>query len=231
MYLCWTILDGERMFNIFFKGIIIGVFVSAPMGPVGILCLQRTLSKGRLHGLATGIGAALSDVIYAALTCLAMGMIVNFIEANEAPLQLFGSVILGFFGFYIYRSNPTKSIHRQGDKKLSYTQDFLTSFLLTFSNVFIVLLYIALFARFAFVLPEHSIWVSLSGIGGIGLGAMLWWIVITYVVSKLRKWFNIRSIWILNRIIGVIILLVSVIGLLSVFLTHYLNISLNFIVV
>ncbi|MDD2437025.1 MAG: LysE family transporter [Massilibacteroides sp.] len=219
------------MISIVSTGVIIGILVSAPMGPVGILCLQRTLSKGRLHGLATGIGAALSDVIYAALSCLAMGVVVNFIEANQAPLQLFGSIILGFFGYYIYQSNPTKSLRRQGDKKLSYTQDFLTSFLLTFSNVFIVLLYIALFARFGFVLPEHSIWVSLCGIGGIGLGAMLWWIVITYFVSKLRKWFNIRSIWILNRIIGVIILLVSVIGLLSVILAHYLNISLNFIYV
>lgn len=210
-------------------GIIIGILVSAPMGPVGILCIQRTLSKGRLHGLATGIGAMLSDVIYAAITCLGMGVVINFIEANHAPLQVFGSIILGFFGYYIFRSNPTKSIRRQGDKKLSYTQDFLTGFLLTFSNVLIVLLYIALFARFGFVLPEHSIWQSLCGIGGIGVGAMLWWVSITYLVSKLKKWFNIRSIWILNKVVGIIIILVSIIGLISIILTYYFNVPLNFI--
>lgn len=201
------------------------------MGPIGILCIQRTLSKGRLHGLATGLGAMLSDIIYASLTCLAMGVIVNFIEANEAPLQLFGSIVLGFFGYYIYKSNPTKSIHRQGDKKLSYTQDFLTAFLLTLSNVFIVLLYIALFARFGFVLPEHSIWMSVCGIGGIGLGAVLWWLCITYVVGKLKKWFNIRSIWFFNKIIGIIVILVSVIGLISVLFTYFFDIPLNYIVV
>lgn len=201
------------------------------MGPIGILCIQRTLSKGRLHGLATGVGAMLSDIIYAAITCLGMGVIINFIEANEAPLQLFGSVVLGVFGYYIYRSNPTKSIKKQKDKKLSYTQDLLTAFLLTLSNVFIVLLYIALFARFGFVLPEHSILMSLCGIGGIGIGAMLWWVCITYIVAKLRKWFNIRSIWMLNKVVGIIIILVSIIGLISVLLTYYLNIPLNFIAI
>lgn len=217
------------MVGIIGTGIIIGILVSAPMGPIGILCIQRTLSKGRLHGLVTGFGATLSDIIYAGITCLGMGMIVNFIEANEAPLQVFGSIVLGIFGYYIFRSNPTKGIRKQKDKKLSYTQDFLTAFLLTFSNVFIVLLYIALFARFGFVLPEHSVWMSLGGIGGIGIGAILWWTIITYFVSKLRTWFNIRSVWIFNKIVGIIIILVSIIGLLSVVLTYYLHIPLNFI--
>lgn len=218
------------MISIIGTGIVIGVLVSAPMGPIGILCIQRTLSKGRLHGLATGLGAMISDIVYAGITGLGMGVIINFIEANEAPLQLFGSIILGVFGYYLYRSNPTKNLKKQGDKKLSYTQDFLTAFLLTFSNVFIVFLFIALFARFGFILPEHSIWMSVAGICGIGIGAALWWITITYVVSKLKKWFNIRNIWIFNRVVGVIIILVSSIGLISVFLTYYLNIPFNFII-
>ena len=79
------------MLGIVSKGIIIGVLVSAPMGPIGMLCIQRTLNKGRWHGFVTGLGAALSDVIYAALTCLGMGVVVNFVEANQAPLQLIGS--------------------------------------------------------------------------------------------------------------------------------------------
>ena len=219
------------MVSILSTGIIIGILVSAPMGPIGILCIQRTLSKGRLHGLATGIGAMFSDIFYAAITCLGMGVIINFIEANEAPLQLFGSVVLGVFGYYIYCSKPTKNIRKQKDKKLSYTQDCLTAFLLTLSNVFIVLLYIALFARFGFVLPEHSIWMSLCGIGGIGIGAMLWWLTITSFVAKLKQWFNIRSIWILNKVVGIIIILVSIIGLISVLLTYYLNIPLNIITI
>ena len=100
------------MLGIVSKGIIIGILVSAPMGPVGMLCLQRTLNKGRLHGLVTGLGAALSDIIYAALTCLGMGVVVNFVEANQSPLQLIGSVVLA--GHYpngsLIAGNPAKVI-------------------------------------------------------------------------------------------------------------------------
>ena len=133
------------MLGIVSKGIIIGVLVSAPMGPIGMLCIQRTLNKGRWHGFVTGLGAALSDVIYAALTCLGMGVVVNFVEANQAPLQLIGSIVLGIFGYYIYQSNPTRNLKKHREKKLSFTQDFITAFLLTFSNVLIFLLYIGLF--------------------------------------------------------------------------------------
>ena len=146
------------MLGLISKGIVIGVLVSAPMGPIGMLCIQRTLNKGRWHGFVTGLGAALSDVIYAALTCLGMGVVVNFVEANQAPLQLIGSIVLGIFGYYIFQSNPVRNLRKQREKKLSFTQDFITAFLLTFSNVLIVLLYIGLFARFGFVLPEHSVW-------------------------------------------------------------------------
>ena len=187
------------MLGLISKGIVIGVLVSAPMGPIGMLCIQRTLNKGRWHGFVTGLGAALSDVIYATLTCLGMGVVVNFVEANQAPLQLIGSVVLGVFGYYIFQSNPVRNLKKQREKKLSFTQDFITAFLLTFSNVLIVLLYI----------------------GFIGVGAVLWWFGITYVVAKLKKWFNVRGIWLLNRIVGSIIIVLSVIGILSVLLTSY----------
>jgi len=208
------------------KSLLIGILVSAPMGPIGILCIQRTLNKGRWHGLITGLGAALSDIIYAAITCLAMGFVSGFVESNHAILQLFGSVVLGGFGYYIYRNNPVKSIRKPQEKKMSYAQDFISAFLLTFSNVLIVLLYIGLFARFGFVRSEYSVWMLIGGIACIGMGAVVWWFIITYIVSKLRKWFNIRGIWLMNRIVGSIIILLSVVGVLSVLLSSYLQIPL-----
>ena len=196
------------MLGLISKGIVIGVLVSAPMGPIGMLCIQRTLNKGRWHGFVTGLGAALSDVIYAALTCLGMG------------------IVLGIFGYYIFQSNPVRNLKKQREKKLSFTQDFITAFLLTFSNVLIVLLYIGLFARFGFVLPEHSVWMLLGGIAFIGVGAVLWWFGITYIVAKLKKWFNVRGIWLLNRIVGSVIIVLAIIGALSVLLTSYLHLPL-----
>lgn len=213
------------MGDLLYKGLIIGVLVSAPMGPIGILCIQRTLNKGRWHGFITGLGAALSDIIYAVLTSLGMGMVINFIEAHEAPLQFGGSIVLALFGYYIYKSNPSKSLQKQKEGKISYTQDFVTAFLLTFSNVFIILLYIGLFARFGFVLPEHSFFLMAGGIACIGAGAILWWFMITYFVAKLKTKFNVRGLWIFNRVIGSILIVVSIFGALSVILSHYFQIS------
>ncbi len=208
------------------KGLLIGILVSAPMGPVGMLCIQRTLSKGRWHGFVTGLGAMVSDIIYAMLTSLGMGVVVNFVEANQAPLQLTGSLVLSVFGYYIYQSNPVKNLRKQKERKLSFTQDFITAFLLTFSNVLIVLLYIGLFARFGFILPDHSLGMIIGGIICIGIGAISWWLFITYIVSKLRKWFNVRGIWLMNRIVGSTIIILSIIGIISVLLTYYIKIPL-----
>lgn len=183
------------------------------MGPIGILCVQRTLSKGRWHGFVSGLGAVLSDLIYAVLTIFFMGLIVNFVEVHQQWLELFGTIILGIFGYYIYRSNPVRNLHKNKSGKMSYVQDFATAFLLTLSNVLIVLLYIALFAKFAFILPEHSVWQSLEGLAGIVVGAVVWWFFITSIVSVLRRKFNIRGIRLLNQLIGIIIMLIAIVGL------------------
>ena len=194
-------------------GFIIGVLVSAPMGPIGMLCVQRTLSKGRWHGFFSGLGATLSDVIYAAITGLSVGLIMDIIEAYQKPIELFGSIVLGIFGVFIIRSNPEKNLKNSGESKSSYVQDFVTSFLLTFSNILIVLLFLGLFARFTFALPTNSFWGIINGLGGIAAGAVVWWFVITYLVSKMHRWFNIRGIILLNRIVGLIILGLSFAGI------------------
>ena len=118
------------MLGLISKGIVIGVLVSAPMGPIGMLCIQRTLNKGRWHGFVTGLGAALSDVIYAALTCLGMGVVVNFVEANQAPLQLAGSIVLGIFGYYIFQSNPVRNLKKQREKNYPSPRILLRLFFL-----------------------------------------------------------------------------------------------------
>jgi Putative threonine efflux protein len=203
------------MIELFYTGIIIGVLVSAPMGPIGMLCIQRTLSKGQMSGFISGLGAALSDLIYAAATGLFMGLVVNFVEAHKHPLQIFGSIVLAVFGYYTYQSNPVKNLKRNEEIKQTLVQDFVTSFLLTLSNVLIVFLFIGLYARFGFVLPEHSLKTTLSGLIGVVLGAVLWWFFITFVVSLLRRWLNIRSLKVLNRIVGLVIISLAAFGLVS----------------
>ena len=212
------------MVEIFIKGLLIGVLVSAPMGPVGMLCIRRTFYKGRWHGFMTGLGATLSDICYGILTALGMGFVVNFVEANQTPLQVMGSIVLGLFGYYIYQSNPAKILQKPSTKhkkKRTYTQDFFTAFLLTFSNVLIVLLYIGLYARFGFILPEHPVSMVAIGMLGIAVGAIAWWFTITSLFAKLGTMINVRRIGLLNRLIGIIVLCLAAIGIASALFTTY----------
>ncbi len=198
-------------------GMMIGILVSAPMGPIGMLCIQRTLSEGRWHGFVSGLGATLSDVIYAAITALSMGLVVNFVEAHQRPLQVFGSLVLGAFGYYIFQANPVTRLRKNSASRLSFVQDFISAFLLTLSNVLIIFLYIGLFARFAFVFSA-DVWDVPIGLGGIAVGAVLWWFTVTYLVSRLERRFNIRGIRVLNRIVGAVILVLAAVGIGSAFM-------------
>lgn len=200
------------MLDLFHTGIIIGILVSAPMGPIGMLCIQRTLSKGRWYGFVSGLGAALSDLLYAAITSLFMGLVVDFISAYQRPLQIVGSIIIALFGIFIFRSNPAANIQNDSEEKQSsYIQDFVTAFLLTFSNISIVFLYIALFANFRFVLPEFRM--AVAGLTGVAVGAVLWWLLITFLVSRMRPWFNLRGLKRLNMIVGSAVIILAVVVL------------------
>ena len=198
------------MMGLFGKGLLIGILVSAPMGPVGILCVQRTLSKGRWYGFVSGLGAAMSDVAYAAVTSLFMGWVVSFVQAHLKQIEWFGTIVVALFGLQLLLNNPVKMLKKNKETRNTYFQDFATAFLLTLSNALIVFLYIGLFAHFTFVLPSQSWWEITKGLFGIALGAVCWWFFITFLVSKLQSWFNIRSIHVLNRIVGGIVLLLVV---------------------
>ena len=201
-----TILD------LLIKGFIVGIVVSAPLGPVGILCIQRTLNKGRWYGFITGLGASLSDIAYALLTGYGMSFIFDFINANLFYLQLLGSIMLLGFGFYTSRSNPVQSIRPISTNKGSYFHNFITAFAVTLSNPLIIFLFIGLFARFAFVLPGMPVYEEVIGYLAILLGALTWWFGITFFVSKVRTRFNLRGIWLINRIIGGVVMVVSLLG-------------------
>ena len=96
--------------KVIIAGLAIGILISAPMGPIGMLCIQRTLNKGRASGFFTGVGAAFSDLLYSLLTGFGLSFVINFIEKNQTVLQIFGSVVLLGFGVYIARKNPAKMI-------------------------------------------------------------------------------------------------------------------------
>lgn len=210
-----TMSQVQSVLEILMKGFLIGVIVSAPFGPVGVLCVQRTLNKGRWYGFVTGLGAAISDIIYAIITGYGMSFVFDYINRNIYILQLLGSIMLLVFGVYTFRSNPVKSIRRSNsDNKGSYFYNFITALFVTLSNPLIIFLFIGFFARFAFVLPQAPFGVEIAGYASIAFGALAWWFCITYFVSRVRKKFNLRGIWLLNRIIGIIVSIVAIAGII-----------------
>ncbi|BCI62941.1 LysE family translocator [Coprobacter secundus] len=202
----------DLMLYTIIRGFAIGVLVSAPMGPIGVLCIQRTLNKGRWSGFVTGVGAAVSDLCYALLTGLGMSIVIDFIEANQNLLQILGSFVLVGFGVFLYRQNPAKSIRKASNTKNTFTQDFVTAFFLTLSNPLILFLFIGLFARLNFFTPDTLHADYFAGYVSIFLGAISWWFTITYLINKVRTRFNLRSIWLINRGIGIIIIIMAIVG-------------------
>lgn len=205
-----------NILDFIFKGILIGMIASAPMGPVGVLCVQRTLKKGRGFGLATGIGAAVSDIIYAAITGYGMAFVMDFVEdpQNKFYLQIIGSLMLMGFGWYTYRTDPTRNMHQSGTERGTLWYNTWTAFLVTLSNPLIVFLFMALYAQFAFVLPNHPFEMVVGFLSIVG-GALLWWWGLTWLIDKIRMKFDDFGIKLINQIIGVAVIIGSIIMLLG----------------
>ena len=212
-------------FQLAYKGLIIGIIASAPTGPVGILGIQRTLRKGPIYGLVTGAGAVLSDLFYGLMTALGMSFVMDFMtnKTNIFWMQLIGSAMLFIFGLYMFRSDPNKYFHNppaNNKSKGTYFHNFITSFLVTLSNPLIIILFIALFARFTFIRPDQPI-PQIAGFIMIVCGASAWWLGLVYVVNKIRKTFNVNYVRLLNLIVGGIVIIASVLGFIFTLLGKF----------
>jgi threonine/homoserine/homoserine lactone efflux protein len=203
------------MFDIVIKGIIIGLFISIPLGPIGMLCIQRTLNRGRKYGIATGLGATMSDLVYTMVTLFFLSFVLDLVERQRFIIQLVGSLILIIFGFFIYRSNPSQQPKPNEPVQYSLFGDFISSFGLTFSNPLVLFVLIALFAKFNFIDNQTTLFLSISGIISILLGALLWWSVLTFLVSKFRGKLNMRGLKTINVITGVIIIVTGIVGVIT----------------
>lgn len=211
------------MIETIIKGIIIGLCISIPLGPIGMLCVQRTLNRGRKFGIATGLGATTSDLIYTFIALFFIGFVVDFLEAWKLTIQIIGSLIVIAFGVFIYKSNPnTQPIPNQPINE-SILGDYFSSFVLTLSNPLILLILIALFARFEFLNESTTLFHNTIGILSILGGAFLWWSTLTMLISKFRDRLSYGGLKLMNRIFGILIISIGVIGILYNLITIIQN--------
>ena len=204
-------------------GFLIGILVSAPMGPTGILVIQRTLNKGKLPGLLTGLGASLSDFIYALISVFALGLVVDWLEQYKSTLQFSGSFFIALYAIYLWKSNPAAGLGTKDKttelmsprmKASGVLKNFFSGFCITISNPLIIFFYIALFARtnFLFEASAEKWWLYFIGFGALVGGAICWWLLITWIINKVRNNFSLRTLKNINRVIAGIMFTIALVG-------------------
>ena len=191
------------------EGFMIGLAVSIPLGPLGMLCIKRTVNKNWKSGFISGLGIAASDAIYAVIAGFSLTIIIDFIKSYEIYFKILGASMVIFLGLYIFFSNPAKEIQKFKQKGTSYLQDFLTAFLLTITNPLSVFVVIAIFTSYSLVLqPSHPI-EALLIVGGIFTGGAAWWFLITGLAFLFRHKLTINTLWWANKIIGLSVIFIA----------------------
>lgn len=201
-----------------FRGIIIGLMVSVPLGPMGVLIIQKTLQKGAFAGFVAGMGAAFADLFYATVAAFGLGVVLNAIQSHELLLQIIGGIFLVIVGATIYFGNPLKQIRmKKRVSKKGLLGDFLTLFFLTVSNPVAIVVFMAVFAGASVFGDTPSLRVEMFVLVGILLGGGLWWYTLSTLVDLFRKKFRLRVLIGINRVSGIVITLIGVLVILSAF--------------
>lgn len=199
------------------NGVLVGFTASIPLGPIGVLCIQKTLNKGRMSGLASGIGAATADTIYAIIAGFGLTFITNFVVSQQFYLRLISAVALFYLGLKIFRTNPAIQLRRDSQKSPNLLADYLSILFLTISNPLTLLLFGAVFAGFGIIEGNADFKSICLLICGVFMGAFLWWTLLTGIVNLFRSKFRLKRLWWINKITGAAIIVFSIVAVISVF--------------
>lgn len=196
-------------------GIVVGFLVAAPVGPVAILCIQRTLLDGRLVGYATGVGAALADTVFGALAIFSVAVVESFLADHHSAVQLIGSLVLVGLGLrtMLGQSRAAQSPKSIAIDHLSLLQACGSSFLVTIFNPITVLAFLSIFAAIRISTTVDGLIGSWTIVTGVMVGALIWWWLLASIASILRHRFTERALRWLNRLSGTAILGFGVYGL------------------
>jgi len=195
------------------KGFIIGFSIAAPVGPIGVLCIRRTLAKGRTTGLLSGLGAATADAIYGCVAGFGLTFISNFLISQQVWLRLVGGIFLCYLGLKTFLSRPAEQA--ASVKGNSLAGAYASTFFLTLTNPITILCFAAIFAGLGVgsVTRHYSSAAALAF--GVFAGSATWWSVLSSGVSMFRTKLNPHRLRWTNRISGVVITGFGLIALLS----------------
>lgn len=187
--------------SLLFSGTIIGFLIAAPVGPIGVLCIQRTLFKGRAVGLITGLGAATADAFYGFIAGFGLTLLSSILTDQQWFLRLAGGIFLCYLGFKIFFSKPAEQL--VSTERTGLAGAYASAFFLTLANPMTILSFSAIFTGFGAVGSYSS---AMTMVSGIFVGSGIWWLILSGSVSLFRTRFNARMLKWVNRISGLMII-------------------------
>lgn len=191
------------MTDVFWRGMIVGFVIAAPVGPVGLLCFRRALADGRMAALVAGLGAATADTVYGVVAAFGLRIVSDFLFAHRTAVTLVGGVFLCLIGLRTLRSVPTPDEARFGPGPL---RDFLATFVITLTNPGTILAFMGGFALIGSLEPSPSSGAPHMLVVGVFAGSTLWWTILSGVAAALRSRLAVGWLTSVNRVAGVAIL-------------------------
>jgi len=191
-----------REVELLIGGIIVGLMIAMPVGPVNILCIRRTIGAGWRSGVISGLGAAAADMLYGGIAGFSITLVIQFLVREQFWIRFLGGILLVGIGIWYFFKRPAPLDAHLQDRAGAYS-DIRSAFLLTLTNPTTVLSFLALLA--ALGIGAQRRWLTVFLVGGIFCGSMAWWIVLSVIVNHFRDRFNDRLLLLMNRLAGLAI--------------------------
>jgi threonine/homoserine/homoserine lactone efflux protein len=190
-------------------GLIIGLIAAAPIGPVNLICIRRTLAFGPVNGFMAGLGAAMGDTVFAIIIAFGFTAVADLIRGFSIYLQIGGGILLIFFGIHTYLTLPDVTRDKSKDKDeeaASFVRSIISTFLLTMTNPATLFGFAAMFAGLSSLANVHASYIDAAiVVGGVACGSTLWWFLLTTVVGLFHANINARVMKVINHGSGVVV--------------------------
>lgn len=204
-------------FEILIRGIILGLIVSVPLGPIGIILINRTIKRGVMSGVFSGLGLSVADVIQAIVAGLGLTLIIGFIREQRFVISIIAGIVIIAAGVKVFFSNPIHDMRRRDQTGKSLWRDFYTVFVLSITNPYTVLIFVAFFSGFPVKADITPRMIPFILIPGIFIGTMAWWTTLSWFVSRFREKIRLRVLLRINRLAGLIIAGIGIAVMISIF--------------
>jgi threonine/homoserine/homoserine lactone efflux protein len=198
-------------FSLIVRGFILGFAIAAPVGPIGLLCIQRTLNQGQLVGLASGLGAATADAFYGAVAAFGLTLVSAFLIEQQFWLALVGGLFLLYLGVPTFLASPAERAANSEAKGIGGA--YMSTFLLTITNPMTILAFVAIFAGAGLAAAGGDALAAAWMVVGVFLGSAAWWFLLSGGVSLLRSHINGTVLLWVNRAAGAILVIFGVLAI------------------